>query len=176
MISIEQLGQKICVIGPVASGKSTLAACLADKIHVKPIHLDQLAFLPNSNWKRRDSDSFLALHNEAIKQDGWVIDGNYSISLSQRLLTATSVVWLDLPLILCLKRYILRSLPIHKRYGKLDGASNEFSFWLAKHLITECPKNRNKYEQLLSKTNIPIVHIRSAHALKHYFSYWQLNR
>jgi adenylate kinase family enzyme len=75
---LEELGERICILGPSNSGKSTLAAAIARKRGLRAVHLDQLHHLPQTDWKVRPSHEFVALHDEAIANDRWVMDGNYS--------------------------------------------------------------------------------------------------
>ncbi|WP_237387680.1 GTPase [Xenorhabdus sp. Sc-CR9] len=103
---LSDLGNRICVIGPSNSGKSTLANAISRKCNLKAIHLDQLFHLPNTNWQERSVDEFVLLHDMAIKEESWVIDGNYSKCLSQRLSRATGVILLDVSTPSSLLRYV----------------------------------------------------------------------
>ena len=84
-MQLSELGERICICGPSNSGKSTLADAIARKRGSKAIHLDQLHHLPHTNWQIRPADEFVALHDQAINGDKWVMDGNYSNCLPQRL-------------------------------------------------------------------------------------------
>ncbi|HUA80436.1 MAG TPA: hypothetical protein VL997_08700, partial [Dyella sp.] len=76
-MQLHELGERICILGPSNSGKSTLANAIARKRGWLAIHLDQLFHLPGSDWIPRPLDEFVALHDEAIQGDTWVMDGNY---------------------------------------------------------------------------------------------------
>jgi hypothetical protein len=68
---------------------------IARKLALRAIHLDQLYHLPSTNWQVGPEEQFLALHEEAISGVRWVIDGNYSKCLPQRLQRATGMIILD---------------------------------------------------------------------------------
>jgi len=88
---LDDLGPRICVMGPSNSGKSTLATAIGRARSLTPIHLDLLFHLPNTDWQPRTDEEFIALHDEALSGASWVIDGNYSTCLPQRLARATRI-------------------------------------------------------------------------------------
>lgn len=176
MININELGNRICIIGCSNSGKSTLANALSNKLHIPAYHLDQYAHIENSKWTRQSDAILVQKHDDIIKNDSWIIDGNYSICMQQRINRATSVIWLDPNVYSSAFRYLLRSFKNDKnRPGRLKGAKNEFSFWLVKWIIFNYPKNQEKYKKLLAdKQNLPIIQIQSMSALKAYYDFWQI--
>lgn len=76
---LEAMGCRIVILGPTNAGKSTLGAALARRLDVPAIHLDQFRHLPGTDWQVRPDMEFHALHDEAIQQPGWIMDGNYSV-------------------------------------------------------------------------------------------------
>ena len=72
-------------------------------------------------------------------------------------------------------RYIKRSIFKNERIGKLPGSKKKFSFSLLKHIIFNYPKNRNKYDKLLQKINLPIVRIYSLTELQKLYTNWGLS-
>ena len=84
MLPLSALGQRIIILGPSNSGKSTLAVSIARKQAMIAVHLDQLRHIPNTNWQERPDADFAQLHNAAIQKDSWVMDGNYSSLMPQR--------------------------------------------------------------------------------------------
>jgi adenylate kinase family enzyme len=102
-------GRRIAVIGSCCSGKTTLAARLADALGVTHLELDALHHGPN--WKEATAEE-LRLRVEATLAglDGWVTDGNYMGKLGTWLIDqADTIVWLDLPLRTLLPRIYRRS-------------------------------------------------------------------
>ena len=104
-MNLDTLGPRICILGPSNSGKSTLADAIAAKQGLEPIHLDRLYHLPHTDWQPRPAGEFLTLHDAAIAGERWVMDGNYSSCLPQRLARATGLILLDLSTPLSLWRY-----------------------------------------------------------------------
>ena len=108
---LDELGERICIPGPSNSGKSTLATAIARRRGLPAVHLDQLFHLPRTDWQPRPEAEFLALHDQAIRQPRWVMDGNYTRCLGRRLERATGLVLLDVPMAVSLLRYV-REVPV----------------------------------------------------------------
>jgi len=175
MITLAELGPRIGIIGPSSSGKSTLADQLAGRLGCPVAHLDQLAHRPFTSWQRRDDAEFVALHDDFIKGEAWVMDGNYGVCMPQRLARATAVIWLDPPLLGCIARYIKRCWQNDgARKGGLEGAETEFSFALIKFTLVTYPKNRLRYARMLQDTRIKPLMIRSMNDLNRYKTFWNL--
>ena len=89
LLPLDALGDRIMVLGPSNAGKSTLATALSAKLKLPIVHLDQLQHLPNTDWEPRAEDDFKALHDEAILDERWIMDGNYSRLMRKRFERAT---------------------------------------------------------------------------------------
>lgn len=93
--------KKILVIGCPGAGKSRFAAALRDKIGLPLYHLDMIWHKPDkTNISREEFDSRLY---DILKQDQWIIDGNYARTLEMRLKECDTVFLLDYPLEVCLQ-------------------------------------------------------------------------
>ncbi len=93
---LAELGDRICILGPSNSGKSTLADAIARKRGLPAVHLDQLHHRPGTDWEPRPEAEFLAVHDATITGPRWVMDGNYSKCMPQRFDRATGVILLDI--------------------------------------------------------------------------------
>ncbi len=102
------LSRRIAVLGMTASGKSTLARHLARLLGVPHIELDGIVHGPN--WVDLPNDVFHARTAEALRGDGWVVDGNYSAVRDLTIGQAETVIWLDYPLIVPLWRVFPRTV------------------------------------------------------------------
>jgi adenylate kinase family enzyme len=102
--------RKISVAGTSGAGKTTVARALATRLGLPFVELDALCHGPN--WQEAPDDVFRGRVEAAIAAapEGWVIDGNYGRKLADLLLErADTLVWLDLPLAVCLARLWRRS-------------------------------------------------------------------
>ncbi|CDL80112.1 ATPase AAA [Xenorhabdus cabanillasii] len=66
-MQLSDLGNRICIMGPSNSGKSTLANAISTKCNLKTIHLDQLFHLPNTNWQERTVEEFISLPSSLLR-------------------------------------------------------------------------------------------------------------
>ena len=124
------VGRRIHVIGNSCTGKSTLAAKLADILDIPLVELDALNWLPN--WvglNEHDPAEFERLIREATAGDAWVVAGSYSsFSLNTFWDRVEAVVWLDLPRPLLVFRVLRRSWRRSRSQELLWGTNRE-SFW-----------------------------------------------
>ncbi len=98
--------RRVLIIGPCGSGKSTLARELAPRMGLPLVHMDQLGW--QAGWVETEKAELGARLAEVVAQDEWLIEGNYGSTLAPRLERADTVIYLDFPIRLCLKRLIKR--------------------------------------------------------------------
>jgi adenylate kinase family enzyme len=97
--------RRINVKGTSGSGKTTFAQEVARRLALPFVELDALHHGPN--WAEPTDEEFRARVRGAMEAmpDGWVIDGNYDSKLGHTVIgAADTIVWLDLPLRLKLRR------------------------------------------------------------------------
>lgn len=100
--------RRVLVIGCGGSGKSTFSARLARETGLELIHLDALYW--RAGWIESPKDDWTRTVDALIARDHWVMDGNYGGTLERRLAACDTVVFLDLPRLVCLLRVIKRRL------------------------------------------------------------------
>lgn len=176
MMHLSELGERICILGPSNSGKSTLADAIARKSGVKAIHLDQLHHLPHTNWIPRPAHEFIALHDEAITGERWVIDGNYSKLFPQRFQRATGVILLDISTLTSLLRYVRRTIFEPSRIGALAGGQDSIKLAMLHHIAIVTPGNRKRYAEVYRRLDLPKISLPSIHSIDRCYEEWGLER
>jgi adenylate kinase family enzyme len=173
---LSELGDRICILGPSNSGKSTLARAIARKRDLTAIHLDRLYHLPNTDWEMRPKEEFVALHDEAIAGHCWVMDGNYSECMPQRFRRATGLILLDVSTAVSLLRYFRRTLFERKRAGALEGGRESLKWDMIHHIAVVTPGNRWRYAMMFHEIDLPKVRLSSAGEIKQCYRTWGLER
>jgi adenylate kinase family enzyme len=177
MTSLHELGQRICVIGPSNSGKSTLATKLGEKLNIPICHLDQLAHIPGTNWIPRDKREFKADQDAFLEKESWIIEGNYSFCMPQRFAKASSLIWIDPSFWGCCFRYLLRCLKNDpNRPGRLKDATSDFSFEMIHLIVFKYPQIRRRHQAILSSYSFPVIYIHSMKELNQYYKRWGLKK
>ena len=142
--------QKIIIIGCPGAGKSTLAKALGQKLSLPVVHLDKLFW--RSGWVNVTKEEFDNLLAEELKKEFWIIDGNYSRTLSQRLDGCDTVIYLDFPALACLWGVVKRVI---KSYGKTrddmgEGCPERFDREFLSYVWHFNQENRHKLYAALS--------------------------
>ena len=101
--------KKVIVIGCPGSGKSTFSRALHKKTGIPLYHLDQMYW--NADRTTVEKGVFLERLAAVLRQDAWIIDGNYASTMEQRMAACDTVILLDYPLATCLEG-------IRERQGK----------------------------------------------------------
>ena len=118
---------KIAIIGYSGSGKSTLARTLGACYGAPVLHLDKVQFVPG--WQLRDREEAQGLVAAFMRQDSWVIDGNYAAFFQEeRLAAADRIVFMDFPRLACFFRALKRYCK-HRNGTRADMAEGCIEKW-----------------------------------------------
>ncbi|ADU29001.1 hypothetical protein [Evansella cellulosilytica] len=99
--------KRILVMGVSAGvGKSTLSKQLGKALGINVYHLDAYFWKPN--WIEAPLEEFSESQREIVVKDKWIIDGNYTNTYDIREEHADTIVYIELPLHVCLFRVFNR--------------------------------------------------------------------
>lgn len=98
--------RRVLVIGCPGSGKSVFSRKLAESTGLPVHHLDMLYW--NADQTTVPQEAFLCRLNAILRQDAWIIDGNYASTLEQRLERCDTVFLLDYPVETCIDGVLRR--------------------------------------------------------------------
>lgn len=175
MLSLQDLGPRIALLGPSNAGKSTLALALGEKLQVPVVHLDQLNHTPHTDWVPRPKAEFTALHEDAIAGESWVIEGNYSRLVPRRFERATGAILITSSAWLRLGRYVRRTLNRSApRAGTVEGAPEYLKWEMVDWILFKTPQNSRRYANMVAATDLPSIHCKSIQELRALYDAWDL--
>ena len=100
--------RRVLILGCSGSGKSTLARRLGEKLKLPVIILDQRYW--RAEWQQPTREEWHRQVGELVRGEAWVIDGTYDDTLAIRLAAADTVIYLDFPRRVCVRRCLWRAL------------------------------------------------------------------
>lgn len=156
--------QRVMIIGGPGSGKSTLARALGQKLGLPVTHIDQLQFLPD--WVETDPADRDANLRDVIAGSTWIIDGNYSSTIEDRMARADTLIWLDVPLARRLWRVARRTAQFYGRNrpdlpeGCPERFSPEFVHYIVSTNKSQRAKAASRYAAMSRKAQA--FHLRSS--------------
>ena len=152
---------KIAIIGSGGSGKSTLARRMGEKLNIKVWHLDSLLWKPN--WTPTTKEEQVTIQASLVKQEQWIIDGNYNGTMGMRLEAADTIVFLDQSRVICVHRVFKRMLKYRNKTrpdmkeGCMERPDFKFLKWIWDYPKTKKPIIFAKLEKLSNEKNIIVL-------------------
>jgi adenylate kinase family enzyme len=173
---LESFGHRIMICGPSNAGKSTLAVAIGKKLGLPFVHLDQFYHVPNSDWVPRPREEFVHLHDAAILEDAWVMDGNYSGLVPQRLARATGIIVLHDNRFANFARYLRRTLFQQQRAGHLEGARDSIKWNMIHWILIKAPRKLGAYYAMIEASGLPYVKTNGMGDVNRLYAQWGLHR
>lgn len=162
-------GSRILIVGSAGAGKSTLARQLGDALGLPVIHLDAHYWRPG--WVETPKDEWRQVVAGLLTGERWIIDGNYSGTLDQRIALAHAIIFLDVPPLVCLYRVLKRRWQYRGR-SRLDigaGCIEKIDLEFLKWVLVDFPR-RNRRQLLARLQTCPagmqVITLRSSRAVR----------
>ena len=174
------VGRRVIIVGSSGAGKSTLGEQLATRLGVPFIELDALHWEPG--WVEAEREVFRERVRQATEPDAWVMVGNYTRrQMDVSWPRADTVIWLDLPLPLILRRVSRRIWQRWRTQEDLWGTSNReafrehLMFWnpdksLITYTITTHRRRQRTFEAATTDpayAHLRIIRLRSPNEVEH---------
>ncbi len=123
--SEEIIVRKVLVFGNSASGKSTLAKCLATSEQLAHLDLDLLAWQETNPPTRAPlAESAKTIESFMLDHEYWVIEGCYSDLLKVAEQKSTEIIYMNLPVDDCIINAKNRAWEPHKYASKTEQDAN----------------------------------------------------
>jgi adenylate kinase family enzyme len=145
--------KRVLVIGSGGAGKSTFARRLGDVLNIEVKHLDKLYW--RAGWQEPAKDEWLQTVTAVAQEDSWIMDGNFSGTLAQRIQYCDTIVFLDLPRVLCLWRIAKRRFLNHNRARSdmAEGCPEKLDWSFVQWVWTYSRRSRPKVVRLLQENS-----------------------
>ncbi|MCM1286636.1 MAG: hypothetical protein NC227_10830 [Bacteroides sp.] len=98
--------KKIAVIGCSGAGKSTFSRKLAEFTSLPLYYLDMIYW--RKDCTHVDREEFIRRQQKIMKNDSWIIDGNFRKTLEYRIANAELINFFDLPADVCISGALSR--------------------------------------------------------------------
>lgn len=154
--------KKIFIIGVVASGKTTLAKRLSQKVSVPCYELDSIVHhqTPMGRYKR-SAEEQIEVIKEIDIHGTWIFEGTDRESYQCLYEMADTIIFLDTPLwtrrIRILKRFLKQNLGIEKCHYKPDILMLKMMYKWTK----DFEQNRSGFEAKLKKYKEKVIRLRN---------------
>ncbi len=144
--------ERILIIGCGGAGKSTLARQLGEKLGLPVVHLDKLYWRPG--WVHVSLEEFDVLLDDVLKQEAWIMDGNFNNTIPKRIARCDTVIYLDFSRFACIRGVLKRVLTT---YGTVrpdmgEGCPERFDWEFLRWVWNFNRDKREKYYRLLNET------------------------
>jgi len=156
--------RRILIIGSGGAGKSTLAIRIGELLGLPVMHLDALYW--NAGWVPSPAEEWRERVADLTRRDTWVMDGNFGGTLDMRLAACDTVIFLDMPRILCMTRVVRRWLRYRGRSrpdmaeGCPEKVDGEFARWIWGYPLKSRPKILRRLEAVASEKRVVIIRSR----------------
>ena len=157
--------RRVMIVGTSGSGKTTLARAVSARLGIPHTELDALRW--QESWTPTETGIMREKVASVVKNEAWVIDGNYSKVQPLILARADTLIWLDYGRIVGLSRLLRRTLRrVLTRESLWGGCRETWKTTLSRDSIllwawTTHPKNRVKYARLSQSPEA--AHVRFVH-------------
>ena len=134
--------RRVLVIGCSGAGKSTLSRQLSEALQLPLIGLDLNYW--KVGWKPTPRAEWRACVETLVSSPEWVMDGNFAGTFDLRMPRADTLIWLDFPRTVCVRRVLQRVWRDHgrSRADLPDGCPEKFDLPFLRYVWTFNAKER----------------------------------
>lgn len=130
-------------------GKTTFSLQLGKALNIKVYHLDSLFWKPG--WVESSLEEFSTAQEKILQQAEWIIEGNYTNTFDKRMDHADTIIYLELPLSICLYRVFKRWV---QNFGKTrpdvgEGCTEKIDWPFIKFILTTYRARKEKMQRRL---------------------------
>lgn len=146
--------RKLLIFGNSGSGKSTIASKICQLEKLAHLDLDTLAWQPSTPPNRKLlSESFSDISQFINAHESWVIEGCYSDLLELTLPFTNEIIFMNLPIEVCIENAKNRPWEPHKYASKIEQDANLVMLiqWIKQYETRNDIFSKSAHEALFQK-------------------------
>lgn len=150
--------KKVVIIGSGGAGKSTFARRLHEITNLPLIHLDKIFWKPN--WTETPKEVWRETIESLVKKEEWIMDGNFGGTMNIRFQACDTIIYFDMPRLLCIYRAFKRISSYYNQTRPDMGAGCQehfdlkFFVWIWNFQKTTKPRIEENLRLFASDKNI----------------------
>lgn len=162
--------QRIAIIGCGGSGKTTVGHQLAALIGAPLTHLDAVYY--DADWNPLPQKEFAAIQDKLVAEPQWVIDGNFASTMHIRLAKADTVIFLDIPPLVCLWGILQRRVRYRGGQHAEQGVYDRIHWGFIRYVLSYRRQMRPKVRALIAKhaTHASVITLTSRRAARRFLA------
>lgn len=149
--------QKVIIIGCPGGGKSTFAKVLHEASGLPLYHLDMMYW--NADRTKVPKEVFRERLEAVLKQECWIIDGNYNRTLEIRMEACDTIFFLDYPVEVCLEGVRARKGTIRTDMPWVEGENKVIEEEFLEFIRSFREESRPRILELLEKYADKEIHV-----------------
>jgi adenylate kinase family enzyme len=150
-MSADQIIKKVLVIGPGGAGKSTFATRLGELLRIEVKHLD--SYYWRAGWQEPAKSDWFQTVTELASGESWIMDGNFGGTLDLRIKHCDTIIFLDMPRVVCLWRVLKRRILFRNRSrpDMAQGCNEKLDWEFVQWIWNYSSRSRPKVVKLLNE-------------------------
>lgn len=156
---------KIRIIGNSGSGKTTIARELSKYFTIPVLHMDSIAFVPNSDFVLREKELIKSdISTFVTTNDRWIIEGNYLSIVSEIYNVPDVVIFIDLPVEQSLYNYKVRHQEFKGKFrpehpGLVETDQQSMIDWITSYPNRRCELTEYVLQEQMQNPLVNILHV-----------------
>ena len=169
--------KRVLVIGSGGAGKSTFSCRLGELTGIEVVHLDKLYW--RAGWIEPPKDEWRKTVEDYLKNESWVMDGNFGGTMDSRLAACDTAILLDLPRTICVYRVLKRRLKYRhtNRPDMAKGCYEKIDYEFLKWIWDYPNRNKPRVEEKLQRfeNEKTIIRFKSQREVEDFFINYSQN-
>ncbi|MFB2864571.1 AAA family ATPase [Aeromonas sp. MdU4] len=164
--------QRILIIGNSGSGKSWLAARLAEQLTIREVNLDTIVWQPGGFNQKRSQDEIDLAIKALAQEPSWVVEGVFGALAEQLLAAADLLLFLDLDWSVCRDSLLSRGSQSAIQRDAIAAEENfqQLLVWASEYELRASKSSRQFHRELFERYQSDKHHFTTRQEVNNYLT------